>query len=108
MTTTTLTAPELELRNDVREMKRKELLDAMFEAQQNIEGYLQEMFFTDHQSWQDLTGTTDPHINRIVYLQMFSAPMNRTDILEEAPMDEIEMLYDTSFSDKEYWQSNQN
>ena len=108
MTTTTLTAPELELRNDVREMKRKELLDAMFEAQQNIEGYLQEMFFTDHQSWQDLTGTTDPHINHIVYLQMFSAPMNRTDILEEAPMDEIEMLYDTSFSDKEYWQSNQN
>ena len=105
---TTLTAPELELRNHVKETKRKELLDAMFEAQQNIEAELQEMFFTNHKEWQELTGTTDPHVNHIVYLQMFSAPMNRTDILEEAPMDEIEMLYDTSYNDKEYWQSNQN
>ena len=82
-------------------------MDAMWNASGHLEEYLQDMFFCDHQSWQDLTGTSDPHINHIVYLQMFSAAMNRHDILEEAPMDEIEMLYDTSFSDKEYWQTNQ-
>ena len=79
----TLTTGEKELKNKVKEEKRQLLLDAMFEAQQNIEAELQEMFFTNYKEWQELTGTTDPHVNHIVYLQMFSAPMNRTDILED-------------------------